>query len=110
MFLGQTLLSSPASGEVVKSEKSLDSVRLGTGSKIIVLKIHSASKTDAKAAVEELKIKYGISKLNVVIANAGILRSFTTVLDSSSEEFNELFTVNTLGPVLLFRATWPLLD
>jgi NAD(P)-dependent dehydrogenase (short-subunit alcohol dehydrogenase family) len=46
--------------EVAKSGKDLSSVKLGAGSKVIKMKLDSTSKSDAKAAVEELKAKYGI--------------------------------------------------
>ncbi|RFU27136.1 hypothetical protein B7463_g9205, partial [Scytalidium lignicola] len=96
--------------DVVNSEKSLSSVELGTGSKIIIMKIDSASKSDTTDAVEELKTKHGIDSLDIVIANAGISNCMATVLQSPPEQFFEHFAVNTIGPVSLFQATWPLLD
>ncbi|KAK9390656.1 aflatoxin biosynthesis ketoreductase nor-1-like protein [Lipomyces mesembrius] len=81
--------------DVASSEKSLSSVKLGTGSKIITVKLDSADKTGAKVAVEELTTEHD----DVVIANAGIAKYWGTVLDSPSEEFVEHY-----------NATWSLLD
>ncbi|KAK9386029.1 hypothetical protein V1515DRAFT_587688 [Lipomyces mesembrius] len=83
--------------DVASSEKSLSSVKLGKGSKIITVKLDSADKTGAKVAVEELKTKHGITHLDVVIANAAIAKNLRTVLDSPSEDTP-------------FQATWSLLD
>ncbi|KAK9365370.1 hypothetical protein V1509DRAFT_633234 [Lipomyces kononenkoae] len=96
--------------DVTSSEESLSSVKVGVGSKIITVKLDSADKTGAKVAVEELKTKHGITHLDMVIANAGIAKYWGTVLDTPSEEFVDHYNVNTLGPVLLFQATWSLLD
>jgi len=60
--------------------------------------------------VEELKTKYGIDKLDVVIANAGIGKHWGTALSTPEEEFVDHFQINTIGPLILFQATWPLLD
>ncbi|CEP65011.1 uncharacterized protein LALA0_S17e00144g [Lachancea lanzarotensis] len=48
--------------------------------------------------------------LDVLIANAGISKSYNTILESSDDLYYEHFTVNTLGPIRIFRAFKSLLD
>nr|XP_019048691.1 hypothetical protein I302_02464 [Kwoniella bestiolae CBS 10118]OCF27621.1 hypothetical protein I302_02464 [Kwoniella bestiolae CBS 10118] len=75
----------------------------------IVVKIDSASTTDAKAAVEELKTKYGIEKLDIVIANAGISAHYALMKELDIAQFQEHYLINAQGPVVLFQAVYPLL-
>ena len=51
-----------------KSSKELEAFSAGlkNGSKIIVVKVDSASETDAQEAVEKLKAEHGIDRLDVV--------------------------------------------
>ncbi|KAJ9602530.1 hypothetical protein H2200_013073 [Cladophialophora chaetospira] len=54
------------------SSQDLDTLPKGEDSRVILVKIDSSSETDARAAVETLKSEHGISKLDIVVANAGI--------------------------------------
>ncbi|OOQ86993.1 aflatoxin biosynthesis ketoreductase nor-1 [Penicillium brasilianum] len=80
-----------------------------TGAQLIIIKIDAAISSDAAEAIVILKRDYAINSLDIVIANAGIAHSGTTVLKSSMESINNHFLVNTLGPVSLLQATAPLL-
>jgi NAD(P)-dependent dehydrogenase (short-subunit alcohol dehydrogenase family) len=96
--------------------------------KLHIVKLTSASEAENKAAVEQIKQIAG--RLDVVIANAGrvvcVLHShirqlvFTFVHSGISKDpalglsvplatMQEHFEVNTLGPLALFQATYPLL-
>lgn len=88
-----------------ESAKSLNSLPLGTGSKLLVVKIDSSSEFDAKNAVAELQSLHGITKLDIVIANAGIGYYWTTALDTSIKQMQEHYLVNSIAPLLLFQAT-----
>lgn len=92
------------------SSKALGDLPTGQGSKLILVKIDSASETDAAAAVKTLTESHGITKLDVVIANAGIANAFGPVAEIKLDELKEHVAVNTYGPVLLFQAVWPLLQ
>jgi NAD(P)-dependent dehydrogenase (short-subunit alcohol dehydrogenase family) len=48
-------------------------------------------------------------RLDVVIANAGIPNDNKFVLETSQENMLYHFTINVLGPIALFQATYPLL-
>jgi norsolorinic acid ketoreductase len=91
------------------STKALSSSKTGAGSKLITVKIDSVSETDAKDAVASLQSQ-GITKLDVVIANSGIANYWGSALDTPLKEVQEHFSVNALGPLILYQATWPLLE
>ncbi|KAL2000898.1 hypothetical protein VTN02DRAFT_2486 [Thermoascus thermophilus] len=81
----------------------------GPSSSLILVKIDSASETDAHAAVTELQSAHGIRSLDLVIANAGILKEFPRVEAVQPAAMLEHYQVNVVAPVLLFQATLPLL-
>jgi norsolorinic acid ketoreductase len=56
-----------------------------------------------------LKQTYGITALDVVIANAGIANTYPAVHEASAKAMLEHYTVNVIGVVALFRAVRPLL-
>ncbi|KAK4663201.1 hypothetical protein QC763_606540 [Podospora pseudopauciseta] len=52
----------------------------------------------------------GITHINTLIANAGSATGFKSVFDTTEEEYLADLNVNTLGPIRLFKALWPLLE
>ena len=80
------------------------------GTKLIIVKIDSKSETDASTAISELRSKHNIESLDVVIANAGIGHDWSPVLQSKPESIREYIEVHTIGPLVLFQATWQLLQ
>ncbi|KAL4756323.1 SDR family oxidoreductase [Aspergillus foveolatus] len=77
----------------------------GPGSKIIVLQIDSTSTTDAFAAVDTLKSKHQITRLDLVITNAGISKYIGKADVTPAEEMLDHFKINSMAPLLLFQAT-----
>lgn len=59
--------------------------------------------------METLQAQYGIDKIDVVIANAGISKYYGSAEITPISEVREHFEVNTIGVILLFQATAPLL-
>lgn len=92
------------------SSTSLGSISKGQDTRLILLKLDSTSPTDALDLSKTLKSTFQISSLDIVIANAGISNYFGTARVTPAEEMLSHYTVNTLGPLLLFQATAPLLD
>lgn len=82
----------------------------GDGSKILFLKIHSDSETDALEGVRSLTTQHGIDKLDIVIANSGIFKASAhqKISQIKIEDLKEHFDINTLSVVRLFQATLPL--
>ena len=61
-------------------------------------------------AVAQLKEKHGISKLDIVIANAAINLTPDRFEDLDTDLLDQTWFVNVRGPLLLFQAVLPLLD
>lgn len=88
----------------------LKSLPKGEGSTLIIVKIDSSSHTDALTAIEEITTVHNIKTLDVVIANAGINHTFGPVATLPTAAIEEHFNVNAIGPLLLFQASFPLLN
>jgi norsolorinic acid ketoreductase len=88
----------------------LSALKSGSGSKLIIVKIESSSTTDAAEAVKLLKSKYGISHIDVAIANAGIGKYWGPALTTPISEFEEHLKVNATGTLILFQAVHDLLS
>lgn len=81
----------------------------GRGSSLVIVKIDSSSETDAADAVDVLQSSYDIHKQDVVISSAGTAKP-NTLVDLLIAELQEHITVNSIGPLLLFKAVVPLLE
>ncbi|KAE9370900.1 NAD(P)-binding protein [Stipitochalara longipes BDJ] len=88
---------------------ALKNLPLGNGSELIIVKIDSKSETDAQNAIDTLKTEHQIKQLDIVIANAGIARYTHKVGVLPLSEIIDHQKTNTIGPVLLFQATEPLM-
>jgi norsolorinic acid ketoreductase len=92
-----------------ESSKSLASLTPGLGSKIIIVAIDSNIESSAKQAISILEAQHGITKLDTVIANAGISKYYGPATITPISEVREHFDVNVIGTLVLFQATWHLL-
>lgn len=92
------------------STQTLNELLRGQDSELIIVKIDSSSETDASAAVKTLELNHSITKLDVVIANAGICKAIKPVVDLPIQEVQEHLRVNTIGALILFQAVHPLLQ
>ncbi|OAP59194.1 hypothetical protein AYL99_06492 [Fonsecaea erecta] len=93
-----------------EAAKTLTSLPVGAGSKIIVAKYDASSKTAAVELADYLKSVYNVSALDVVVANAGILKHFGPAKEASAETIMEHLQINTLAPILLYQGTQELLN
>jgi norsolorinic acid ketoreductase len=80
------------------------------GTKLIIVKIDSTSEKDAFTAVSSLQAEHNIASIDAVIANAGLGTDWSPVLQTTPKALREHYEVNTIGPLTLFQATWPLLE
>ena len=90
--------------------KELEAIPTGDGSKIVVVKYDAGSETSADEMVSYLESAHKITSLDIVVANAGILKQWGPVREVKSDEILEHFVIHTLGPIRLYKATAPLLD
>jgi len=90
--------------------KALDSLPKGVSSELIVVEI-DASKEDAPAAaIKTLESQFGISELDVLIANAAIGDDFSTTATVQLDVLKKYVAVNAYAPLLLFQAALRLLE
>ncbi|KAL2678560.1 hypothetical protein Neosp_009308 [[Neocosmospora] mangrovei] len=98
-----------ATARDVSKASSLNDLPKGEGSRLILAKLDSQVDTDAADLVSQLRGRYGVLSLDVVIANAGIAHSGSTVLNTTPETIRDHVNTNAIGPVTLFQATYPFL-
>lgn len=72
-----------------------------------IIQLESNSVSDAAAAAKTVEQIAG--GLDVVIANAGIGTNWQPATEVDLESMNQHFQVNTMGPLILFQALYPLL-
>jgi NAD(P)-dependent dehydrogenase (short-subunit alcohol dehydrogenase family) len=90
-----------------KPSSELEALAAERPDKVKILKLTSGDEADNKAAVAEIERVAG--RLDVVIANAGIGFLSGPVLEATAQDMAEHFAVNTIGTLVLFQATYPLL-
>jgi norsolorinic acid ketoreductase len=90
--------------------KELQTIPTGKGSKIVVAKYDAGSPTAAKDLIEYLQAHHQVDHLDVVIANAGILKHFGPAREVKPEELHEHLLINTIAPISLYQHTANLLD
>ncbi|RSH92077.1 hypothetical protein EHS25_008489 [Saitozyma podzolica] len=93
----------------LRNPSSMPTVKTGEGSKVVVVKLDAGVASDAKTAIDELKSKHGVTKLDIVIANAAIMHDFASLATIPLEDFEQMWRVNTLGSLALFQACVPLM-
>ncbi|KAK1997372.1 short chain dehydrogenase [Colletotrichum falcatum] len=91
------------------SSRALADLPRGEGSRVILVKIDASVESDPAAAVAALRDEHGVAALDVVIANAGISNAPGRVADVAVGDALEHFAVNSVAPLVLFRAAAPLL-
>jgi norsolorinic acid ketoreductase len=88
---------------------ALTSIPTAQGSKIIVAQYDAGVKSSAVDLVAYLTATHNIKSLDIVIANAGILKHYGPAKEAAPELIEEHFQVNTLAAIILYQATQSLL-
>jgi norsolorinic acid ketoreductase len=76
-------------------------------SNIHIIKLDSATEGDAKTAAKTIEEIAG--GLDIVIANAAIAQDWHPLVEVAPQQLYEHFKINTIGPLVLFQAVYPLL-
>ncbi|KAH8821754.1 aflatoxin biosynthesis ketoreductase-like protein nor-1 [Xylogone sp. PMI_703] len=92
------------------SAQELSNIQVAANSKLIVVKVDARSETDASDAISLLKTQHGITSLDIVIANSGLLDQYGPVTEVSPKDLRNHFEINTIAPIVLFQAALPLLN
>lgn len=92
------------------TSKSLSSLEKGAGSNLVLVRLDAATTDAAHDSLHDRLIAEGITRLDVVIANAGTSSGFQSILDSTADDLRHDFEVNSVGTFELFKVTWPLLQ
>ncbi|RFU33891.1 hypothetical protein B7463_g2421, partial [Scytalidium lignicola] len=92
------------------SAQELATIPAGENSKLIIVKVDARSETDASDAISLLKSKYGITSLDVVLANSGLLNQYGPVSEVTPKDLRDHLEINTIAPIVLFQASLPLLE
>ncbi|KAH6676572.1 putative aflatoxin biosynthesis ketoreductase nor-1 [Halenospora varia] len=105
---------------VVRSESTdtslLTNLPTGEGSKLIIgyFAASFSSPADTEASAKQLHdtlvSKHGITYINTIVACAGMGTSFNPSLSTPLSAMTEHFNQNTLAPLALFQALFPLLS
>lgn len=85
--------------DVTKPTKNLVTITVGKDSKLIIVKIDSTIDSDPTTAVKELETEHSITKVNVLISNAGLMRLIAPTLQTLAQVVRDQFEVNTIGPL-----------
>ncbi|KAF4547665.1 Short chain dehydrogenase-like protein 56 [Elsinoe fawcettii] len=93
-----------------KFSAELNAFPVASGSKLIIVKLDSAVDADAATAISTLQSEHGITSIDVIIANAGISHSGSSIIEQDPKTIREHFDINAVAPVLLLRAAKPLLQ
>lgn len=85
---------------------SLPELAAAENSKLIVAKLNSLVEEDFAALPRTLAAQ-GVTKLDIVVANAGHSSGFKDVLNTTADDLKYDFEVNTVSNLRLFQALWP---
>lgn len=75
-----------------------------------MVKYEAAVEQDAFDIVKQLQEKHGVDHLDIVVANAGISKSYPLVKDVKRAEIQEHLDINVFAVVSLYQATRDLLQ
>ncbi|CAG8978065.1 hypothetical protein HYALB_00000737 [Hymenoscyphus albidus] len=87
------------------TSQSLLSLPKGPGTKLILIQLNTISKPDHLSAIQTLASEHGITHIDILIANAGIMppSSIARLTRVDPEEIRSVFEVNTLGTLTLIQ-------
>jgi norsolorinic acid ketoreductase len=92
------------------TSKALSHLPTAAGSRLIVVKLDAAVEADAAAVIRSLVDAYGITHLDLVIANAGTGLVYPAVRAARRADLQTHIEINVFGPLHLLQAALPLLE
>jgi NAD(P)-dependent dehydrogenase (short-subunit alcohol dehydrogenase family) len=106
-----TVIASVRSFEAASRLKSeIEGVAQGENSTLYIIELDFSSAISPENTRQALAaIASPINHIDVLICNAGFASPMTPALSTSAEDLRTAFEVNTIAPLLVFQAFWPLL-
>lgn len=92
------------------TSQSLKALPTGAGSRLVILTVDEDTPETGYSSIPKRAAEVGIDHIDIVVANAGTSSSFDWVLETDPDEVRRCMEVNTIGPLRLLQACWPLLD
>jgi NAD(P)-dependent dehydrogenase (short-subunit alcohol dehydrogenase family) len=107
-----TVIASVRNLEASSSLKSeIEDVAKGENSTLHIIELDFSSAISPENVRRALTATTSsITHIDVLICNAGFASPMTPALATSAEELRTSFEVNTIAPLLVFQAFWPLLQ
>lgn len=106
-----TVIASVRNSDASKMlESEINSLSMGENSSLKIIELDFSSAFSVENICQTVKEgTNGLTHVDVLICNAGCATPLTPVLDTSAENLRTSFEVNTIAPLLVFQAFWPLL-
>ncbi|KAK0108493.1 hypothetical protein ONS95_003297 [Cadophora gregata] len=92
------------------ASQHLETIPKAANTTLIIVKIDNEDDSTAAAAISSLKTTHNITKLDLVIANAGILDYYGPVAGTPPAQMARHYQVNVIASLVLFEAVLPLLN
>ncbi|KND94587.1 Norsolorinic acid ketoreductase, partial [Tolypocladium ophioglossoides CBS 100239] len=90
--------------------QSLHDIPTADGSKLVILPLDDKVEAIGYSSLQSRLEERGVYHLDVVVANAGTPGGYDGTLNTKTDSALDCFQVNSIGPLQLFQACWPLLD
>lgn len=90
-------------------ESELAAAPKGTGSTFHTFALNAGTIPAPTELRGRFTSKIGLTRVDILIANAGMATSMVPALETTAEDLQTHFAVNTTAPLVLFQALWPLM-
>ena len=93
-------------------EADAANVDLGQNSqlKIMVIDLITTSHPDLVREAFDAAVGSSVKHIDVLVSNAGAVTSMGTALNTGAEDLQHHFQVNSIAPLMIFQAFWPLMQ
>ncbi|KAK5991866.1 Short-chain dehydrogenase RED3 [Cladobotryum mycophilum] len=106
-----TVIASVRSAEAAATLKA-EKITLGENSvlHVILLDFSTAIAPEKIRQIFDAEVGSSVDHIDVLINNAGVCNNLNPALEVTADDLRMSFEVNTIGPLLVFQAFWPLLQ
>ena len=95
---------------VTSCNAELAAAPTGEGSTFAVFALDPATISSTAELRARFVKETGLDRVDVLIANSGMATSMGDAVDTTAEDLQSHFAVNTTAPLLTFQALWPLMQ